>query len=103
VTPSDITGGAGTGIAPKKRLAEEFTAVRRLMRLDQLDPNGALMLQSMYIAGAQACFKILQRASKLSAEECLVVWGELQSEILNAMPKREEKLVEMPPEKRLII
>lgn len=89
MTPSDITGGAG--LAPKKRLAEKFTAVRRLMRLDELPPNAAMMMQSMFIAGAQAAFQILQKASDEAPEVALIIWGELQDEILNAMPKKKEE------------
>lgn len=94
ITASDLTGET---LQPKRRLAGEFTKFRKLMRLDEMPPNAVMMLQGSYIAGAQAAFTILQKASELSAEDAVILWGELQSEILNAMPKREEKpLVQVP-------
>ena len=94
MTPTDITGGAGIG--PKKRLAAKFGEFRRVMRLDEQPEFAAKALQGAYIVGAQHVFQILQAASKESAEDALVIWGELQQEILTAMPKPEKKLVEVP-------
>lgn len=93
MTPEDITGAAGLG--PKRRLAGKFTEFRRVMKMDTMPEFAAMSLQGSYIAGAQACFQILQAASKESAEDAIVIWGELQTEILTAMPKRERPIVEV--------
>lgn len=93
MTPADITGAS---MAPKRRLAGKFGEFRKAMKMDTMPEFAAMSLQGSYIAGAQACFQILQAASKESAEDALVIWGELQQEILTAMPKREKPLVEVP-------
>lgn len=100
MTPTDLTGG---NHAPKRRLSAKFSEFRKVMRLDEMPESAALALQGSYIAGAQACFQILQAASKESAQDALIIWGELQNEILTAMPKREKPLVEMLPEKKIIL
>lgn len=99
MTPTDLTGG---NRAPKRRLSAKFSEFRKVMKLDEQPEFAAMALQGAYIAGAQACFQILQSASKESAEDALIIWGETQHEILNAMPKREA-LIEALPEKKIIL
>ena len=92
MTPEDITGAS---LQPKRRLAAEFSKFRAVMKLDELPPTAALALQASYITGAQAAFLILQKASEATREEAILIWGELQQEILTAMPK--------PPEKKMVV
>lgn len=84
-------------------LAGKWGVFRRRMKLDEMPHEQALFAQGCYLAGAQAAFQILAAASEKTPEEALIVWGELQTEILNAMPKPKENLVEVPPEKTVII
>ncbi len=63
-----------------------------------------LFAQSCYLAGAQAAFQILATASDKTQEEAIIIWHELQQEILGAVAQPAEKnLVITPPEKRVII
>lgn len=98
MTPSDLTGATKQ---PTRRLAGKFSDFRRRLRLDEMPETSALMLQGAYIAGAQAAFQVLSEASKETPEDAIVIWGELQNEILNAIPKAP--VVQAMPEKRLII
>ncbi len=62
-----------------------------------------LYAQSCYLAGAQAAFQILELASGKTQEEAIIIWHDLQQEILGAVAKPQDNLVVTPPEKRLII
>lgn len=94
MTPEDITGAS---MGPRRRLAGKFGEFRKAMKLDEQPEFAAMALQGAFIVGAQAAFQILQAASKESAEDALVIWGELQTEILTAMPKKEKPMVEAVP------
>ncbi len=58
--------------------------------------------QGCYLAGAQAAFQILAAASDKTAEEAIIIWGELQQEILNAVARPEDPLTS-PSKDRIII
>lgn len=84
-------------------LAGKFGEFRAVMRVDEMPREQALFAQGCYIAGAQATFQILATASELTKEEAIVAWAELQNEIRNAAPRPSKPLVELPPEKQVII
>lgn len=84
-------------------LSERFTTFRHKFRLDEMPPQQAMFLQGAYIAGAQASFQILATASDKTREEAIVIWHDLQEEILAAAPKPPPPLIATPPEKSLII
>lgn len=64
--------------------------------------NQALFAQACFLAGAHSSFQILAHAATKSREESVVIWTDLQNEIKGAVPKREN-LVELPPEKQIIV
>jgi len=62
-----------------------------------------LFAQGCYLAGAQAAFQILELASQKTQDEAIIIWHDLQDEILGAVAKPQDNLVVTPPEKRVII
>lgn len=84
-------------------LADKFTLFRQRLQFDQMSREQALFGQGCYLAGAQAAFQILAAASDKTREEAIVIWAELQHEILAAAPQPNQPLVATPPEKTLII
>ena len=78
-------------------LAGKFGKFRRAMKLDEMPREQALFAQGCFVAGAQAVFQLVIAMSDKTPAESIIAMGELQTEILNAMPKPEEKLVETPP------
>lgn len=68
-----------------------------------MPPQQALGFQGAYLAGAQASFQILAAASDCTREEAIIIWAELQNEIKTAVPRPTKSLVELPPEKQIII
>lgn len=84
-------------------LGGKFGIFRKKMRLDEMSPEQARFGQGCYLAGAHAAFQILAATSDMTREEAIVAWAELQNEILSAVPKPSTPLVELPPEKKLII
>lgn len=82
-------------------LAGKWGIFRRKMKLDEMPNQQALFIQGAYLAGAQAVFQLVIAMSDKTVEESVIAMGELQTEILNAMPKPEEKrLVTVPGEER---
>ncbi len=84
-------------------LNAKFGLFRKRLPAD-MPPQQLLFGQSCYLAGAQAAFQILAAASDKTREESIIIWHELQQEILGAVAQPAEKnLVITPPEKRVII
>ena len=81
-------------------LAGKFGIFRRKMKLDEMPEDQALYIQGVYVAGAQAAFQLVIAMADKTPEESVIAMGELQSEILNAMPKPEEKRLVMLPGER---
>lgn len=83
-------------------LAEKWKAF--LKKLPQeAGKQQILFAQACYLAGAQAAFQILGAASDKTQEEALIIWGEFQREILEAVARPSQPMVVTPPEKHLII
>lgn len=87
----------------RQTLAGKFTQFRYAMHLDEMPPEQTLFGQGCYLAGAQATFQILAAASDKTREEAIIIWAELQNEIKTAAPRPTKPLVELPPEKQVII
>lgn len=88
---------------PVQRLAGKFGIFFRKMGLAKAPRQQALQLQGAYLAGAQAAFQILAAASTATPEDAIIIWGELQSEILGAQAKPADPLIEMPPENKVVM
>lgn len=88
---------------PVTRLAGKFGIFFRKMRFAEAPRSQALFGQACYLAGAQAAFQILAAASEKSPGEAIIIWGELQSEILGALAKPADPLIEMPPENKVVM
>ena len=84
-------------------LSGKFGILRRKMKFDEMPREQALFGQGCYLAGAQAAFQILAAASDKTREEAVMIWAELQNEIMAAIPKMEGDLAELKPEKSLIV
>ncbi len=82
-------------------LGQKFQAILGAMMPNGCPEKQALFGQGFFLAGAHSALQILAHAQTLPAEECMVVWNNIQMEIRAASPKREN--VVLPPEKRLII
>lgn len=92
-----------TDDVPRLTLAGKFAQFRQAMGVDAMPREQALFGQGCYLAGAQASFQILAAASDKTREEAIVIWAELQNEIRNAAPRPTQPLIELPPEKQVII
>lgn len=84
-------------------LAGKWGIFRRKMGLHELEMEQQLAAQGCFLAGAQAAFQILGAASTKTKEEAIVIWGEFQQELLQAVRPKDQPLVEIPPEKRIVI
>ena len=69
----------------------------------EMNREQLLFAQACYLAGAQAVFQILGAASDATREEAIIIWRELQQEILTAAGRPAQPLVSLPPEKQIII
>ena len=81
-------------------LAGKFGRFRRAKKFDEMPREQAMFGQGCYIAGAQAVFQLVIAMADLSPGEATIAMGELQTEILNAMPK---PVIDTPPEKVVIV
>lgn len=88
---------------PRQTLAGKFAQFRQAMGIDNMPREQALFAQGSFLAGAQASFQILAAASDCTREEAIIIWAELQNEIKTAAPRPSQPLVELPPEKQVII
>lgn len=76
-------------------LAEKWTTfVTKLPQ--EAGKEQILFAQACYLAGAQAAFQILGAASTKTQEEALTIWHDFQQEILNAVGRPQEPLVQVP-------
>lgn len=83
-------------------LGQKFQALLKGMMPNGCPDQQALFAQAFFLGGGHSVFQILAFANTRPAEESLVIWTKLQSDIKSAAPKKEN-LIETPPEKRLII
>lgn len=99
---SDLDAVEVEANAHSASLGQKFQALLGAMMPKGCPEKQALFAQGFYLGGAHSALQILAHAQTLPPEESLIVWKNLQSEIKAASPKREN-VVELPPEKRLIV
>ena len=93
---ADTKGGEMT-------LAGKWGIFKRQVMPKEAPQQQVLFGQGCYLAGAQAAFQILSATSEMTPERSLVAWHELQAEIMNAVGRPQESLVDLPPERQVIV
>lgn len=84
-------------------LGQKFQAfIAKLLPGPSVPRQQVLFGQACFLAGAHSCFQVLAFAATKPQEESIVIWRDVQDEIRSAVPKREN-MVELPPEKQVII